>query len=276
MNIKPAIVAVGYNRPDSMRRLLQSIVNAHYPFDDIDLIVSIDESNRSDDVQKVAEEFEWKHGNKIIKRYPERQGLRKHIIQCGDLSDKYGAVIILEDDLMVSPSFYLYTYSAVNHYKDNKKIAGVSLYSHCWNGYAGLEFTPEQNEYDAYYGQYSISWGQCWTKEQWHLFKEWYLVHEDKLPAQNKAMPSTILRWSQQSWGKYFISYMIEKDLYYIVPYVGMTTNFSEMGTHNSASSATFQVPLQQGKKEDYKFPDDDQAIKYDLFFERIFEDTLF
>ena len=272
MSIKPAIVAVGYNRPDSMRRLLQSIVNAHYPFDGIDLIISIDESNRSDDVQKVADEFQWNYGNKIIKRYPERQGLRKHIIQCGDLSNQYGAVIILEDDLMVSPSFYNYTYAAINYYKDNPKIVGASLYSHCWNGYAGLQFIPEKNEYDAYLGQYSISWGQCWAKEQWNLFKEWYLLHEDKLPAENKAMPSTILRWSQQSWGKYFISYMVEKNLYYAVPYAGMTTNFSEMGTHNSSSSATFQVPLQQGNKVEYKLPDFEQAVKYDLFFERIFD----
>ena len=268
MSIKPAIVAVGYNRPDSMRRLLQSIVNAHYPFDGIDLIISIDESNRSDDVQKVADEFQWNYGNKIIKRYPERQGLRKHIIQCGDLSNQYGAVIILEDDLMVSPSFYNYTYAAINYYKDNPKIVGASLYSHCWNGYAGLQFIPEKNEYDAYLGQYSISWGQCWAKEQWNLFKEWYLLHEDKLPAENKAMPSTILRWSQQSWGKYFISYMVEKNLYYAVPYAGMTTNFSEMGTHNSSSSATFQVPLQQGNKVEYKLPDFEQAVKYDLFFD--------
>ena len=104
--IKPVIVAVGYNRPHCMKRLLESIGNAEYEIDDVTLIISIDESNKSDLVQKVAEDFDWKHGEKIIRRFPERQGLKKHIIQCGDLSEKYGAVIILEDDLYVSPGFY--------------------------------------------------------------------------------------------------------------------------------------------------------------------------
>ena len=38
--IKPAIVVVGYNRPQSIKRLLESICEANYPFDDITLIVS--------------------------------------------------------------------------------------------------------------------------------------------------------------------------------------------------------------------------------------------
>ena len=198
--IKPAIVAVGYNRPDSMERLLKTVVQAYYPIEEIDLIISIDESNKSDEVEKVARDVEWKHGKKIIKRYPERQGLRKHILQCGDLSQEYGAVIILEDDLVVSPSFYTYTFEAVNKYSENSKIAGVSLYSHAWNGYANTEFMPVKNEFDVYFGQYSITWGQCWTEKQWNKFKEWYLKHENKLPNTNYAMPSAILRWKERHW----------------------------------------------------------------------------
>ena len=270
--IKPVIVAVGYNRPDSMKRLLTSIVNAYYPFDGIDLIISIDESSKSDEVQKVAESFIWNQGEKIIKRYPERQGLRRHIIQCGDLSEKYGAVIILEDDLVVSRSFYLYTYEAVNYYAGNPKVAGVSLYSHAWNGYANTQFLPVKNEFDVYFGQYGISWGQCWTYNQWNNFKNWYFVHADKLPEKNYAMPSAILRWSAQSWGKYFTSFIVVNDLYYIMPYTAMSTNFSEAGQHNSITDTTHQVSLQQGKKVNYKFPEWENGIKYDIFFERIFE----
>ena len=228
-SIKPAIVAVGYNRPEAMKRLLNSVAHAFYPFDDIDLIVSIDESSRSNDVQQVAEQIPWNHGKKIIKRFDERQGLRKHIIQCGDLSEKYGAVIILEDDLVVAPSFYFYTYLAVNHYATEDRLSGIALYSHSWNGYANLEFRPVHNEFDAYFGQFSITWGQCWTAKQWNGFKTWYLAHENSLPEQNTAMPAAILHWSKQSWGKYFISYMVENDLYYLIPYCALTTNFTEI-----------------------------------------------
>ena len=93
--IKPAIVAVGYNRADGMKRLLDSIGRAKFDVSDVPLIVSIDESNRSDEVEQVAREFKWEHGSLEIRRFPERQGLRKHIVQCGDYSEKYGGVIIL-------------------------------------------------------------------------------------------------------------------------------------------------------------------------------------
>ncbi|MBR2555555.1 MAG: hypothetical protein IKE94_11900 [Aeriscardovia sp.] len=274
-SIKPAIVAVGYNRPEAMKRLLNSVAHAFYPFDDIDLIVSIDESSRSNDVQQVAEQIPWNHGKKIIKRFDERQGLRKHIIQCGDLSEKYGAVIILEDDLVVAPSFYFYTYLAVNHYATEDRLSGIALYSHSWNGYANLEFRPVHNEFDAYFGQFSITWGQCWTAKQWNGFKTWYLAHENSLPEQNTAMPAAILHWSKQSWGKYFISYMVENDLYYLIPYCALTTNFTEIGQHNTHRDTAHQVCLLQGFKNKYDFPDFEDGIKYDSFFERVFDNEI-
>ncbi len=269
--IKPAIVAVGYNRPDSMKRLLSTVVRAYYPFDGIDLIISIDESDKSDEVQTVAEQIEWKYGEKIIKRYPKRQGLRKHIIQCGDLSQKYGAVIILEDDLVVSPSFYQYTYEALNFYKDSPEITGIALYSHAWNGYSGLEFKPMKNEFDVYFGQYSITWGQCWAYSHWRGFKSWYEQNEGKLPKENLHMPTSILAWSDNSWGKYFASYITEKNLYYVIPYTSMTTNFSEKGQHCKQADSSHQVSLMSGVKKEYSFPKICEAIRYDIFFEREF-----
>ena len=143
--IKPAIVAVGYNRPESMKRLLQSVCAADYPYNDITLIVSIDQCEMSDMVEAAARSVEWTHGALHVIRYSERQGLRNHILCCGDLSQKYGAVIILEDDLWVAPSFYNYTLSAVNRYHNEKKLAGIALYSHSWNGYASQPFQPARN-----------------------------------------------------------------------------------------------------------------------------------
>ena len=116
--IKPAIVAVGYSRQKSLNRLLNSINNASYPFDDINLIISIDGGEEAEECLTLAQNFNWQHGQKHVRHFLQRQGLRNHIIQCGDLSEKYGAVIILEDDIFVSPSFYYYVYDAVNYYKD--------------------------------------------------------------------------------------------------------------------------------------------------------------
>ena len=268
--IKPAIVAVGYNRPACMKRLLESVAAAVYPDDGIRLIVSIDECDMSDKVEEAAKSVEWDHGSLQIIRYKERQGLRKHILQCGDLSQQYGAVIILEDDLWVSPSFYTYTLEAVNKYADNSSVAGIALYSHSWNGYANQPFYPSRNGYDAYFGQFSITWGQCWTAAQWNRFRTWYRENENRLPDINYNMPVSISRWGDQSWGKYFVSYVVEKELFYVVPYVAMSTNFSEVGQHNSRVSTSHQVALLEGIQSGFRLPEPEHAVKYDVFFERM------
>lgn len=269
----PAIVAVGYNRPDGMQRLLESIGNAKYVSSDIPLIISIDESNRSDDVEKVARDFNWKYGPKEIRRFPERQGLRKHIIQCGDYSEKHGAVIILEDDLIVSEDFYEYTCRAHEKYEKDDRICGVSLYSYNVNVFTRFSFCPAPSVYDVYLGDMVVTWGQSWTCEQWKKFKEWYLEHEDKLPIVNPKMPRKISEWTR-SWGRYFASYIVDKGLSYVYPYQSRTTCFSDYGEHNkSIVPLTFvQVLLMQGCPDGYKFGEFDELVHYDSFFERVLD----
>ena len=116
----PVICCIGYNRPNSMQRLLNSIGNAVYDDHDILLVISIDESPKSDEVEAVAKAFDWKYGEKIIKRYPERMGLKKHCLLCGDLSLEHGSVIFLEDDVVVAPGYYRYTKAALEYYKDDE------------------------------------------------------------------------------------------------------------------------------------------------------------
>lgn len=267
--MNPAIVAVGYNRPDDLERLLTSVNNAAYDSDDIPLVISLDKAANEADVLAVAEAFEWKHGEKIIRTFPERQGLRRHVLQCGDLSEKYGSVIILEDDLLVSPMFYKYVLQALDFYKDRQEIAGVSLYSHEWNGYARKHFRPIVDQYDAFLGQIGVSWGQCWTANAWSRFRAWYAEHEDKLE-ENFDVPYSINKWSSHSWGKYFTFYIVEKDLYYVMPRTSLSTNYSDVGQHAAMADNVYQVRLLQATDMQYRFPQPEEALRYDIFFENM------
>lgn len=274
--IKPAIVAVGYNRPDGIKRLLDSIGRAKYEDSNITLIISIDESNRSNEVETVAKEFQWLYGEKIIRRFPERQGLRKHIVQCGDYSEKYGAVIILEDDLVVAKDFYTYTCLAHEMYSEDSRICGVALYSHSVNQFSHLPFTVMQNGFDVYLGDMIVTWGQSWTYEQWSKFKSWYLIHEDKLLSINIRIPKDISSWTR-SWGRYFASYMAEKELSYIYPYVSRTSCYADFGEHSSTKTPlTFvQVPLMEGNPAFYRFGKYEELVHYDAFHERVLDDSI-
>lgn len=264
--IRPAIVAVGYDRADSMHRLLSSIGAACFAYDDIPLIISIDRGAHSEDVVKVAQEFQWNYGTKRIIRHSQRQGLRSHILQCGDLSQQYGAVIILEDDIAVSPWFYHYIDHAVPYYYGDEQIAGFALYSHQWNGYAKRFFEPVPHAADCYLGQYSVTWGQCWTDRQWMAFREWY-GDGNRVLAANPSVPKEVTGWPETSWGKYFAHYLAEKNRYYLMPYHALATNFSETGQHEKAPDSRHQVALMMGKR-DYRFLPSCELLRYDMFFE--------
>lgn len=267
MKIKPAIAVVAYDRCDSLLRLLKSIENAIFFDDDIPLIISIDYSDVNDKILQIADAFEWKHGRKRIVNHKRNLGLRKHILECGDYSLEYGAVIVLEDDLVVAPDFYNFAMKAQEFYCEDARIAGVALYSHEWNGYVRRRFIPVMTGGDVYFGQFSITWGQCWTKEQWSSFKEWYNAHQ-KLDQQSN-MPDNIWEWSVNSWGKYFVYYILDTNKNYVIPYRALSTCFSEAGVHIKNISLDNQVRLFHGSKE-YEFVNFEDGTHYDIFFENM------
>ncbi|WBU88808.1 glycosyltransferase family A protein [Cellulophaga omnivescoria] len=261
------IVVVAYNRPKSLQRLLTSLSKADYPNTDIDLIISIDNGSDNDSVLNVANNFNWDFGNKKVEYQQVNLGLRKHIIQCGDLSTVYGSVIVLEDDLLISPNFYNYTVSALDFSKDKQYVAGISLYNHQFNVHKGEHFNAIDDGYDNWYFQFASSWGQAWSADHWRDFKNWYNKGQDI--ANNTKVPKYVRSWSEKSWLKYNIAYLVEKNLFFLYPKVSLSTNFSDAGTHVGIGSNLYQVSLQLGLKKKYFFSElKDSKSVYDAFFE--------
>lgn len=267
--MKIAIVAVGYNRPDSMQRLIESLLNANYYNYKVDLIFSIDKGEKQDQIIEVAEECIWKHGEKHIRAFSEKQGLRKHILQCGSLTEIYDAIVVLEDDLIVSNFFFKYVVEALRFYKNEDEIAGISLYTHQTHPGVRRPFEAVNNGYDTFLMQFAMSWGQCWTKKMWKEFRNWYSKNENSDLGRDGYIPSYIAKWNQQSWLKYYMRYIVETKKYFVYPYVALSTNASDIGEHCSTPNNDYQIALLQGDKE-YKFASISDAIKYDIFFERI------
>lgn len=273
--MKIGVVAVGYNRPDSMFKLLNSLKEADYENDIIDLIVSIDKGKRQNEIIEVANNIEWFFGEKKIRSFTERQGLRNHIIKCGDLTEIYDLVIVLEDDLLVSKFYYNYVKQAVDFYKDNDRIAGISLYKHQIHPGVHRPFEPVNNGYDVYLQQFAMSWGQCWTKSMWQEFKKWYIKNEGKELERDGKLPAYISRWNDQSWLKYYMRYIVESNKYFVYPYFALSTNSSDIGEHCKIPNNDYQISLMQGKIN-YRLPLLNDAIKYDVFFERLELDDIF
>lgn len=264
--MNPAIVVVAFNRANSLKRLLNSIGNAYYEINNIPLVISIDKGNNQD-VLDVAQEFKWIFGEKKINYQEENLKLRRHIIKCGDLSEEYGSVIILEDDLIVSPFFYQYASAALEFANDKEYIAGVSLYNHKWNVNVSEPFEIADDQYDGWYFQFASSWGEAWTSNQWKSFKCWYEKNELK-DLHSSDMPDFVADWPSSSWLKYFIRFDVENNKYFLYPKKSLTSNFSDAGTHVNIDNTDYQVSLQE-KSINYIFPElNESNCIYDVFFE--------
>ncbi len=126
----PAIVIPCFERPDSLERLLSSLSRAKFPSrQQVSLVFSVDHSG-SRAVSDIASAYDWRYGEKRVVCHPRRLGLRENVLWCGDQTEELGAVIVLEDDLIVSPNFYTYAVEASLAYRDHSEIAGVSLYAY--------------------------------------------------------------------------------------------------------------------------------------------------
>jgi len=269
----PAIIVVAFNRPASLTRLLKSILRADYRgINNIPLIISIDGGGGKEN-HKIASAVEWPYGAKQIILHEKNIGLRRHILSCGDLSEKYGSVIILEDDSYVSKNFYSFSKEALEFYEDDYKIAGIGLHSYRYNENAFLPFAPIIDGREVYFMQVPCSWGQAWTTKQWKDFRDYYRTNNTI--SDSDKIPDSVKKWPESSWKKYFSKYMVETNRYFVYPVVSYATNFADPGENWNNGLTFFQVPLEHQIEPEHRLISFDQSDnKYDAYFE-ILSDSL-
>ena len=266
----PTIIIIAYNRPRVLQRLLKSIATADYIlYKKVRLVISIDGGgDRYNQVLEVANTFNWPFGEKEVISHNENIGLRQHVIDCGNLTEKYENIIVLEEDCFVGRNFYDYACKSLEFYKGNPEIAGISLYAYTYYESAGMPFMPVNDGFDTYFMQVPGSLGQVLTKDQWLGFMDYYksgveIEEKDKLPEKVKTWPKT-------SWKKYYYKYMVEKNLYFVYPQMAFSTNFGDAGTNLSSQTQVYQVPIENYRDLDgYRFCEFVESLnKYDAYFE--------
>ena len=259
-----AICVIAYDRIESLKRVLRHINKATYS-QSSKLYISIDHSDNKY-VEKYAQDFHWEHGEKEIILHETKLGLRQHILSCGELLHRHEALIVLEDDIVVSPDFFNYAQVTVNKFHEDESIAGISLYSFPITYHSLQPFTPLPSDSDIYLMQNAQSWGQVWMRKQWFNFKEWYNQNKDdfnELP----YLPKSICNWPESSWLKYHTRYCIEKNKFFIYPYHSRSTCFADIGEHTSQTTSIYQTPLLDSPCKTFRLT---PTVKYNCYFENI------
>lgn len=260
-----AILLIAFDKPQALRNSINNLYKVNFLGNKVDLILSIDNSG-SNEVEKVAKEAEWPFGEKIIRTFTERQGLKKHIFQCFQYAEEYDVLFLLEDDIYFSESMYAYGYNAAKFYDGVEQIAGISLYGYQgnWQNWA-YRFEPFNAGYDAYFMRLGQSWGEVTTRKQWLAFKEWFKKNPDFI--RDDINVSSVNRWPESSWLKYYHRYCLLENKFFVYPYVSVVSNSNGVGIHNFKSCNDFQVEL-QGKVREYRFQKFDYSDKDTIIYD--------
>ena len=267
--MNPAIVISAFNRPHALVRLLAALNRAEYPDDGVPLVISIDRSTTGNnhDVCDVAEQFEWRFCPKRVVKHKNHLGLVQHVFYCGGLSQEFGSVVFLEDDLGVSPVFYKYASSALAFYADDECVAGISLYALWFNGYTKQPFVPLADGTDVFFLQIPYTQGQAWTQKQWRRFSDW-CAKGNLRPASGDNLHKMWLGFDAEDHFPIMTKYLVSTNSYYAFPRVSLTTGMGDAGTHFAQSTSFFQAPLLQSKDSFTLRNFDDSFAVYDSFFE--------
>lgn len=133
-NIKFAPIALfTYNRADHTQSAVESLLR-NVEASQSDLFVFSDGPKNETKIEGVKQNREYIHtitGFKSV-TIVEREsnwGLSKSLIAgITELTDKYGRVIVVEDDLILSPYFLKYMNDALEKYKDDDRVASISAF----------------------------------------------------------------------------------------------------------------------------------------------------
>ncbi len=264
--LKPVIIIAAYNRIHTLQRILNSLDMAFCP-QGTKLIISIDNNGKNQEVAKVANKYKWNHGEKEVIYHKERLGLRNHINACGDLSYKYGSVILIEDDQVVSPYFYKFAQDALNYYNDLPEIAGISLYNLPYTEASKLPFIPLHDDSDIYIAQVPCSLGMALSADQWDGFKKWFNLNPELKDI--KGLPLIVTKyWAESSWKKFMYGYMVVMNKYFLYPQVSYISNFNDRGENMYSKSYFGQLALQMVPTETKFKSLDDSMNVYDAYSE--------
>lgn len=267
-NTLAPIAVVAFNRPDALKSALASL--AKNPLaENSDLFIFIDgpRENRPDEKEKVQHvkmvaESAMGFKSVTIKASEQNKGLAKSIIGATtELINQYGKVIVVEDDLYLSPSFLTYMNTMLETYKNDSRIMQVT-------GYSAKIRHPEHFHCDYYLTRRAHSWSWGTWKDRWETI-DWEVKDYDVLAVSKEKQKAfneygsdlfgMLKGWktgANNSWFVRFCYSMHKQGRFTIAPICSLVRNdgFGAEAT-NCKSYNRYVVDFQNIYKEEWRLP---------------------
>lgn len=159
------ILLFAYNRPKHVERAIASLLR-NEEVAASDLYVFSDAAKTAEDVEAVARVRKVISGIQgfgsvhVVER-EENLGLARSIIEgVTSIVNRYGRVIVLEDDLVVSPYFLRFMNDALETYKDESRVGHIQA----------CDFVRSPALPDTFLIKWTGSWGWATWQRAWKLF----------------------------------------------------------------------------------------------------------
>lgn len=166
MNLAPIILFV-YNRKWHTEETINALKKNHLAFKS-ELFIYSDGPKTNKDLDKVNNVRQYLKTIKGFKKVTiikqeKNQGLAISIISgVTEIINKYGKVVVLEDDLVTSPYFLNFMNAALDYFEDNEKVWHISGWS------IPIEIN---NRSDIYFYRVMNCWGWATWSKNWKYFE---------------------------------------------------------------------------------------------------------
>ncbi len=209
-------------------------------------------------VRRFIHRKDWQEKFKkvTITEAEKNKGLARSVIGgVSELIEQYGKVIVIEDDLVLSPFFLDYMNGALDFYENERNIWSISGYSFPMKS---LKHYP----HDVFYSYRGCSWGWATWADRWKL-TDWKVDAYDRFvkdPAWQKRFNrgggdlTNMLRLQMEgqidSWAVRWCFEQSNRDMYTVYPkysYLG-NDGWDGSGT-NCGTDRTFLVSNEKGIK---------------------------
>ena len=252
MKQAPVVMFV-YNRADHFVKTYEALSRCEGA-KNTDLYVFSDGAKREEDTEKVnsvraavreAKEKTVFHTMEVIES-PVNKGLAASVIAgVTQIIEKYGRVIVVEDDCTPSPYFLNYMNQSLEYYEDDITIGSIAGFT------PAIEFPKDYKE-DVFLAYRSCSWGWAtwknrWDNADWELknMKDFYknpkLIQKLNFNGNDRFIRLyRQTRGNGSSWSVRFGAHLVKNSQYTVYPRYSHIQNIGcdESGVHSKAEDA--------------------------------------
>jgi hypothetical protein len=250
-NLAP-IVIFAFNRPKALKALIESL-KQNPLYGESERFVFIDGPRNEADRKLIEEVKEIAHSvTENVMASEENKGLANSIISgVTQIVNRYGKVIVLEDDLRLMPGFLKYMNEALDTYENQEKIFSICGY--------GLKIKrPKDYVEDVYMGIRSSSWGWGTWKDRWQSV-DWEVKDWEELSMNRRTqrafnrggsdmfgMLRGYMTGRNNSWAIRFCYSQFKQGRYSVHPFLSFVDNegFGEGATNCNQKYSRFKVEL--------------------------------